>query len=89
MLLVSLSSQHGAALVFSALFASAVGQLPLTTIRASGNASRGQKIVAAALRGALLGMTPFRIRHGKPLNKLIGKANLPLPDEDIRIYCGA
>jgi hypothetical protein len=33
-------------------------------VGAFGNARGGQKVVAAALRSALLGVAPFRIRHG-------------------------
>ena len=52
-----------AALISPALAAGAVRQLALVTVRALREAGRGEEVVAAALRRALLGMTPFWIRH--------------------------
>jgi hypothetical protein len=57
-----------ATLVRAALLADAVGKLALVAVGALGEASRGQEVVAAALRGALLGVAPFRIRHCSSLS---------------------
>jgi hypothetical protein len=62
-----LDCDGGAALVLAALLAGAVRQLLLAAVRAVGDAGRSQEIMAAALRGALLRVTPFRVRHGEPL----------------------
>jgi len=58
-----LDGKDFAALVGSTLAASAVWQLALVAVGALGDAGGGEEVVAAALRGALLGMTPFWIRH--------------------------
>src|SRR6185437_2322042 len=66
-LLSVLGSNDRAALVLAALGANGVRPLRLAAVRAGGNARGGQKVVAAALGGALLGVAPFRIRHESPL----------------------
>jgi hypothetical protein len=43
-------------------------QLALVAVRALGEAGGSQEVVAAALGGALLGVAPFRIRHGNILS---------------------
>src|SRR5215469_9479526 len=56
-----------ASLVLTALLAGAVGQLGLPAVRAGRDPGGSQEIVAAALGSALLGVAPFRVRHGSPL----------------------
>src|SRR5215472_15539151 len=56
-----------ASLVLTALLAGAVGQFGLAAVRAGGDAGGSQEVVAAALGSALLGVAPFRVRHGSPL----------------------
>jgi hypothetical protein len=69
-LLCVLHSDDCTALVFAALLANTVRQLALIAVGAGAYADRGEEVVAAALGGALLGMAPFGIRHGKNLSKL-------------------
>jgi hypothetical protein len=55
----------GAAFVLAALLAGAVGQLLLAAVGAVGDADGRKKVMAAALGSALLGVAPFRVRHGE------------------------
>jgi hypothetical protein len=57
-------SNDNAALVLAALLADTVVQLLLAAVGAIGGPGRGQKVVAAALGGALFAMAPFWVRHG-------------------------
>jgi len=45
-----------------------VRKLLLMAVWALGQTGGGKEVVAAALRGALLGVAPFRIRHGNILS---------------------
>jgi hypothetical protein len=58
-----LDGEDVATLVGSALTAGAMRELALVAVGALGDAGGGEEVVAAALRGALLGVTPFWIRH--------------------------
>jgi hypothetical protein len=66
-----LGGSNCAALILAALFAHAVRQLLLATVRAVGDAHGRQKVVAAAFRGALFGVPALWIRHGETSSKLL------------------
>ena len=58
-----LGHENLATLVRPALPAGPMGQLALVAVGALGEAGRSQEVMAAALGGALFGVTPFRIGH--------------------------
>jgi hypothetical protein len=55
--------ENVAALIRTALLACTMGKLALVAVRALGEASGGQEVVAAAFGSPLLGVAPFWIRH--------------------------
>jgi hypothetical protein len=56
--------EYFASLIVTAFRTSAVGHLFLVTVGALGEAVAFQSIVGTPGRGALLGVSPFWIRHG-------------------------
>jgi hypothetical protein len=62
---VGFDGNDGAALVLSALLASAVRELLFAAVGAIGSSGGGEEVVAATLGGTLLGVAALRIRHGE------------------------